>query len=335
MKCKKCGNEILDGEKFCGKCGTKVELNIERETNNIKEKKNIKIKPIYLIIVIVIIVAVSLSAIMKNNKDSSSISNIFSFNNQISNEKLTKMLKNSNNGIYLQENSVKVGSSIDFNYNNYNKLVSYSCIYMNGTVTLNSGGLLMLNEDTEDFKILQLSTDFMSIIYYLNTEEENDKLNSITILMGEYINANGIDKFSINDNNIEEYMTLGKDIGEIVGVELCRDIIRDALIKINSSESTQSVMASTKFFYKRNEISPRYLGYYTTKQVYNWPIDETAARLLYSSNRQTYNNMVAIYGQPYKTVETFTVYDFTKEDTPVVGSYDNEKAAENKLGIEQ
>ena len=27
MKCKKCGNEIKDGKKFCSKCGTKVDIN--------------------------------------------------------------------------------------------------------------------------------------------------------------------------------------------------------------------------------------------------------------------------------------------------------------------
>lgn len=33
MNCKKCGNEILDGEEYCGKCG-----------NNVKENKIAKLK---------------------------------------------------------------------------------------------------------------------------------------------------------------------------------------------------------------------------------------------------------------------------------------------------
>lgn len=30
MKCKNCGNEILEGEKFCGKCGNKIDTNRKR-----------------------------------------------------------------------------------------------------------------------------------------------------------------------------------------------------------------------------------------------------------------------------------------------------------------
>lgn len=86
MKCKKCGNEILDGEKFCGKCGTKVELNIERETNNIKEKKNIKIKPIYLIIGIIAIILIISMVIMISNNQSTVVEEASTSSNRTLNE---------------------------------------------------------------------------------------------------------------------------------------------------------------------------------------------------------------------------------------------------------
>ncbi len=35
MKCKKCGNEIKEGNNFCTKCGTKI----EKEKNIINEEK--------------------------------------------------------------------------------------------------------------------------------------------------------------------------------------------------------------------------------------------------------------------------------------------------------
>ena len=339
MKCKKCGNDILEGEKFCGKCGTKVEVEEKTVTANEAEqtrKKEKKIKPVYLIIAVFIVVAIIGCIGVKSNNGGVKLGDVTLFNSKISNEKLTEMLKSSENGIYLQKESVKVGVSKEFNYNNYNKLVSYSCIYVNGAVTLNSGGLLMLNDKTDEFKIVKLNNDYLSILYYLNTENEKDKLNSVVSLMGDYIRVNGIDNFKATGNKVEEYMELGKKTGEIVGVELCRDITREATIKLlESSSSDSSAIKAMKFFYKRNEISPRYLGCYTTEQVYNWSISETAAKILYSSDRKTYNNMVAIYGQPYKNVKKFTVYDFTKENTPTVGSYASEKAAEDKLGVEQ
>ena len=339
MKCKKCGNDILEGEKFCGKCGTKVEVEEKTVTANEAEqtrKKEKKIKPVYLIIAVFIVVAIICCIGVKSNNGGVKLGDVTLFNSKISNEKLTEMLKSSENGIYLQKESVKVGVSKEFNYNNYNKLVSYSCIYVNGAVTLNSGGLLMLNDKTDEFKRVKLNNDYLSILYYLNTENEKDKLNSVVSLMGDYIRVNGIDNFKATGNKVEEYMELGKKTGEIVGVELCRDITREATIKLlESSSSDISAIKSMKFFYKRNEISPRYLGCYTTEQVYNWSISETAAKILYSSDRKAYNNMVAIYGQPYKNVTKFTVYDFTKENTPKVGSYASEKAAEDKLGVEQ
>ena len=49
MKCKKCGNDILEGEKFCGKCGTKVEVEEKTVTANEAEqtrKKEKKIKSV-------------------------------------------------------------------------------------------------------------------------------------------------------------------------------------------------------------------------------------------------------------------------------------------------
>ena len=44
MKCTKCGNEILENEKYCGKCGTKVSIENERIQDNKaadKRRKNI------------------------------------------------------------------------------------------------------------------------------------------------------------------------------------------------------------------------------------------------------------------------------------------------------
>lgn len=57
--CKNCGNEILEGEKFCGKCGHKV------------DEKNIKTKQYIIIgiIAVVIIVATLLIILINNSKE--------------------------------------------------------------------------------------------------------------------------------------------------------------------------------------------------------------------------------------------------------------------------
>ena len=71
MKCKKCGNEISNGEKFCGKCGTKVEINNSNENINVNKNKIRNIKPAYVVVgVIVIIFIISICVTINNNKSS-------------------------------------------------------------------------------------------------------------------------------------------------------------------------------------------------------------------------------------------------------------------------
>ena len=41
MKCKNCGNEVTQGSKFCGKCGTKIENETTDSTPGKKGKKKV------------------------------------------------------------------------------------------------------------------------------------------------------------------------------------------------------------------------------------------------------------------------------------------------------
>ena len=66
MRCKKCGNEIKDGEKFCGKCGTKTSIN-EGVYINKEEKTNNKILIIIGIILLVIVGMGIISNIIVSN----------------------------------------------------------------------------------------------------------------------------------------------------------------------------------------------------------------------------------------------------------------------------
>ena len=58
MICKKCGNEIEEGKKFCTKCGKKVKNEIEEEKNTINNTETITIKFNHLIIVIIVTIIV-------------------------------------------------------------------------------------------------------------------------------------------------------------------------------------------------------------------------------------------------------------------------------------
>ena len=66
MICKKCGNEIKDGEKFCGKCGTKND-----GQNTDKNAITITFSHLILILIIVVIAFIFISFIIYNNNNNS------------------------------------------------------------------------------------------------------------------------------------------------------------------------------------------------------------------------------------------------------------------------
>lgn len=93
MICKKCGNEIEEGKKFCTKCGKKVKNEIEEEKNTINNTETITIKFNHLIIVIIvtiIVLACIIGASIYNNSNNinNDTSNIIGDNNSENTEKV-------------------------------------------------------------------------------------------------------------------------------------------------------------------------------------------------------------------------------------------------------
>lgn len=69
MICKKCGNEIKDGEKFCGQCGVKVNI-IQQDPTISGNVEPIKIKFNHLMIFIIcIVIFVGIIIVANNNKE--------------------------------------------------------------------------------------------------------------------------------------------------------------------------------------------------------------------------------------------------------------------------
>lgn len=328
MFCIKCGNEMEDGEKFCGKCGNKVG-NIEKEQ---KDNTELNKKVVYAIISIIIVIVVGLAIFIFGNNSKLNFNSLFN-KNIINNEELVNILKNTDNGIgiYLQEGTVKIGPTIDITNNNYDKLISYSCTYINESVTLNAGGLLLYNKKEKTSKVVSLGNDVSSIIYYFNDEDENEKLEDIMKEVMNYINIYGEDSYVNMTTNTEAFMQMGRKIGEIAGVKLCRNIAQDSLKKL------ANVPDEFIFLYKTNEIFNRYTGAYITEKEYCWGsvMSESMVNYYYMNNYSTYKTLVSIYGQPYKTVKKFAVYDSTTDGTPLVNKYDTLEKAKTALNIEE
>ena len=61
MKCKNCGNEVTQGSKFCGKCGTKIENETTDSTPGKKGRK--KVIAIFCSLVLIGVAAVKWSTV--------------------------------------------------------------------------------------------------------------------------------------------------------------------------------------------------------------------------------------------------------------------------------
>lgn len=67
MYCRKCGNEIKDGEKFCGKCGQEVNEEIKNTSSN-KKKNNVWTTITVIIAVIVAIAVIQIGSAISNKQ---------------------------------------------------------------------------------------------------------------------------------------------------------------------------------------------------------------------------------------------------------------------------
>lgn len=100
MKCKKCGNEIQEGEKFCGKCGNKIEISNNNGIKNIVKNKTKRSKSFYYIIGFIVIMFIIIICIaINNNKESRS---------NVSNNKNQEDIVNENKPLNIIDQNKKV-----------------------------------------------------------------------------------------------------------------------------------------------------------------------------------------------------------------------------------
>ena len=296
-----------------------------------------KTKIIIVTIVITVIIAVVGLIMFCTNNDNSFTAN-FMIKNIITIEELTDFLKQLEYGNYIQDDSVKLGPIIDFNYNNYNKLVSYSCTYHNNNVTMNEGGLILINEGTKEYKIIAQPVETSAIIYDLNTKNQSDQLKEIMNLLSLYFTENGVDSFALiresDSDTLDKYAELGKNIGTIIGIKEARIIIDNKYmtnLKYNNGDTSDGLL-----LYSRMEIFPMYLGVTMTETEYAWDstgLPESALGLLTSEEKTT---MAMVYGPAYKQVEKYAILKMnTKLDDPTVGKYSSKESAKSALKLEE
>ena len=317
---------------------------MEKEKKSLLEKfkglsKKWKIGLITIIMIIIVIIVGVIIFNLNNNSNNDNNAQQYITENTITTEELKNYLKQLEMGNYIQDDSVKLGPIIDFNYNNYNKLVSYSCIYHNNNVTMNEGGLILVNEENKEYKNIAQPIETSAIIYDLNTKNQSDHLKEIMSLLSTYFIENGIDNFgSVRANSsdtLDKYAELGKDIGTIVGIKEGRTIVENKYmsnIKYKNEDTGDSSL-----LYERMNIFPMYLGATTTEMEYAWDsigLPEDALGLLTSEEKTT---MAMVNGPAYRNVKKYTIAEFnTATNNPkIVGKYSSKEDAKSALKLEE
>lgn len=317
---------------------------MEKEKKSLLEKfkglsKKWKIGLITIIMIIIVIIVGVIIFNLNNNSNNDNNAQQSITENTITTEELKNYLKQLEMGNYIQDDSVKLGPIIDFNYNNYNKLVSYSCIYHNNNVTMNEGGLILVNEENKEYKNIAQPIETSAIIYDLNTKNQSDHLKEIMSLLSTYFIENGIDNFgSVRANSsdtLDKYAELGKDIGTIVGIKEGRTIVENKYmsnIKYKNEDTGDSSL-----LYERMNIFPMYLGATTTEMEYAWDsigLPEDALGLLTSEEKTT---MAMVNGPAYRNVTKYTIAEFnTATNNPkIVGKYSSKEDAKSALKLEE
>lgn len=320
---------------------------MEKEKKSLLEKfkglsKKGKVGLITIITIIVLIIVGLIIFSLNNNSNNDNNTQQSISENTITMEELKNYLKQLEMGNYIQDDSVKLGPIIDFNYNNYNnynKLVSYSCIYHNNNVTMNEGGLILVNEENKEYKNIAQPIETSAIIYDLNTKNQSDQLKEIMSLLSAYFIENGIDNFgsvrASSSDTLDKYAELGKDIGTIVGIKEGRTIVENKYmsnIKYKNEDTGDSSL-----LYERMNIFPMYLGATTTEMEYAWDsigLPEDALGLLTSEEKTT---MAMVNGPAYRNVKKYTIAEFnTATNNPkIVGKYSSKEDAKSALKLEE
>lgn len=317
---------------------------MEKEKKSLVEKfkglsKKGKVGLITIITIIVLIIVGLIIFSLNNNSNNDNNTQQSISENTITTEELKDYLKQLEMGNYIQEDSVKLGPIIDFNYNNYNKLVSYSCIYHDNNITMNEGGLILINEENKEYKNINQPIETSAIIYELNTQNQSDKLKETLNLISTYFNENGIENFgSVRESDsdiLDKYSELGKNIGTIVGIKEGRTAIENKYmsnIKYKNEDTGDSSL-----LYERMNIFPMYLGVTTTEIEYAWDsigLPEDALGLLTSEEKTT---MAIVNGPAYRNVTKYTIAEFnTATNNPkIVGKYSSKEDAKSALKLEE
>lgn len=226
MNCKNCGNELEENEKYCGKCGTKVENNISnvetKSNENTDNKEPIKIKFTYFIIGIVILFLIPVCMVFINSSNGLISSNenanseIYSNNNKINKDWMIKINNQKVFNIDYEEFVEKCKNELEALSNMSVENTKNGVVY-GGEIAYPTGWLVVKGENYTNYVGGELTFEQLILARMIFIEEYQGKVKKITYLketntlnnpIAEHIISELLESYGIYTNKLDNYLNI-------------------------------------------------------------------------------------------------------------------------------
>lgn len=328
MKCEKCGNEMLNGDKFCGKCGTKVQEKVVTENDKTSSRKiKIKFNNKIVIITIVILLVVGIGGTIYYNNTV--------INDKYLTEDYKKRFSSQFDNIEVEALDVE-----DINYKKFNKLVLEKVTLQKDNKEVSNVGLVLVNRKENAIEGFKINNNLIEIF---NGVANNDrsKVKDITKLSAKYIQMVGTEIFQQRDSG--DFKNLLKEYANIIGIKECKQYVKTEFAKQVGNSNLQYTL-----LFEKQTPYVKYIAFYESNTKYNskYPFDEKTYNYLKSqySYKKTIDTLEYLYGPAYKVVNEYNVYKINGnstndteefENTSKIDSYSSLDDAKKELDVEE
>ena len=179
MKCRKCGEEIVDGKSYCSNCGVKI---VSEDS-----VRKITLKQLLIFIpIIVLIIGIAIITISKNNtnEDTTKVEQVSAnIQSKGANNISFENMKNQKDEYTEEQKIILDYFDNDYFelYYNFEELQRYPEVFKNAKVAFNMFVKKVLKSDSNEFIVVGYMAD---LIYEAdNTETELEKLDSSRLIV--------------------------------------------------------------------------------------------------------------------------------------------------------
>lgn len=199
-----------------------------------------------------------------------------------------------------------------------------------------NNGFSIVAVDIENEKFNIWSTGYKPLNVLINDilTNESTEINIANFnLVADYIKKYGFNCLQEQFGQEERFKYAEEYIRELTGTGgiLNTEVARGILDKTLPSYMFPNVNSEVAILYENGNANPLYYAEKSSEMVYNWSFFDEGTYNVWkaTTDRQTQNTMIALYGQPYVPKTVWVVVDKYCEDE--VGTFNSLEAAKKKL----